>query len=104
MPLKIRGLFIPVAMVAHANMPSPSYAEIRRHVLVYLGLRHGLFRHRSVHVGGLQPATLQFHHIDGVNSIDERAIPVVFGVKVGTETAIDKDIDDVPKPDKQVKM
>ena len=55
-------------------------------------------------MGGLDGSVLDVQFIKGVDSINEVPVPFIIRIKVMPETSIYKDIHDVGKGDKQIKM
>ncbi|HET9132522.1 MAG TPA: hypothetical protein VFO86_16325 [Terriglobia bacterium] len=60
--------------------------------------------HCRVNILRLQPSTLNFPDIDGVDSINKLTIPFSRWVEVGPQDAGYKNVDDIAEPEKEIKV
>lgn len=63
-----------------------------------------MLHHRRVHMGRLQAPAFNLANIGSVNPVDKIAIPCLVRIEIGSVYPIYKDVDDIAKTEKEIKM
>ena len=90
--------YVSALVVRHPNR------EVRSPMCIEFRVTGRPLHHRGVNMRRLQPPTFNLTQIGGVDTIDKIAIPFSIRIEVGSINAVQENINDIAKAEKEIKM